>query len=318
MKHSTGKPVASAALEFMVGIIGGGVIGSVVAHGLLDSGFPASSVIISTRSPRRQRELASRGVSVFFDNKLAARRAHLLIIAVMPGQQLTTVAKSIEATEGTLIVSLVGGTSLAKIRSLFRTPYALVSAADTTLPRILQAQADNRGEVDGDEGLPIDRFGSSSILRPGRLPDEHVLTLAAAGFAPDARTVARTVEALSAVVTGIEKPAHEQDTCVKAVFGTLSEEALTEVSEEIDSLLDADAPSAPDNAPDAAPDAEDSLLVIRARAAFEARLKGALDEAAAHAEADEESDAESAYEEEAVGNPSSTNKLSFFDAARLL
>ena len=45
--------VAGGVSSITVGIIGGGVIGGVVAHALLDAGIPPPAVLMSTRSPLR-------------------------------------------------------------------------------------------------------------------------------------------------------------------------------------------------------------------------------------------------------------------------
>jgi hypothetical protein len=137
--------VAGGISSITVGIIGGGVIGGVVAHALLDAGIPPPAVLMSTRSPLRQKDL-------------------------------------------------VGATPIAKIRSLFHSPHALSAGADDTLPLLIEAQRALRQDaIDGDE--PIEQYGLSA----GRLPDEQVLELSAAGFASDAQAVARAVNALRIV-----------------------------------------------------------------------------------------------------------------------
>ena len=137
--------VAGGISSITVGIIGGGVIGGVVAHALLDAGIPPPAVLMSTRSPLRQKDL-------------------------------------------------VGAKPIAKIRSLFHSPHALSAGADDTLPLLIEAQRALRQDaIDGDE--PIEQYGFSA----GRLPDEQVLELSAAGFASDAQAVARAVNALRTV-----------------------------------------------------------------------------------------------------------------------
>ena len=176
-----------------VGIIGGGVIGGVVAHALLDAGIPPPAVLMSTRSPLRQKDLAARGVAVVFDNALVAARCQLLILCVLPAQ-LQDVAKTLRPQSHTVVLSLVGATPIAKIRSLFHSPHALSAGADDTLPLLIEAQRALRQDaIDGDE--PIEQYGLSA----GRLPDEQVLELSAAGFASDAQAVARAVNALRTV-----------------------------------------------------------------------------------------------------------------------
>jgi hypothetical protein len=185
--------VAGGISSITVGIIGGGVIGGVVAHALLDAGIPPPAVLMSTRSPLRQKDLAARGVAVVFDNALVAARCQLLILCVLPAQ-LQDVAKTLRPQSHTVVLSLVGATPIAKIRSLFHSPHALSAGADDTLPLLIEAQRALRQDaIDGDE--PIEQYGLSA----GRLPDEQVLELSAAGFASDAQAVARAVNALRTV-----------------------------------------------------------------------------------------------------------------------
>ena len=185
--------VAGGISSITVGIIGGGVIGGVVAHALLDAGIPPPAVLMSTRSPLRQKDLAARGVAVVFDNALVAARCQLLILCVLPAQ-LQDVAKTLRPQSHTVVLSLVGATPIAKIRSLFHSPHALSAGADDTLPLLIEAQRALRQDaIDGDE--PIEQYGLSA----GRLPDEQVLELSAAGFASDAQAVARAVNALRIV-----------------------------------------------------------------------------------------------------------------------
>ena len=181
--RSSKRPAeGGSASELVVAVIGGGVIGGVVAHALLDAGLPPSSVLLSTRTPLRQKELTARGASVFFDNALAASRAHLLILAVLQ-PHLQDVARSLRPRPNTTVLSLVGATPLAKIRSMFGAPRAIDGGAGATLPLLLAAQAQRRAEAEQeaaaaeeDEELDPRQLQSleNDLLTAGRLPNTQV------------------------------------------------------------------------------------------------------------------------------------------------
>mgnify|MGYP002046016569 CR=1 FL=1 len=78
----------SAPPEVLVGVIGCGALGTIVVQMLLDAGFAPSQLLVSTRSPQKQRALVDQGVRVAFDNERVAGRCHLLIVAVLPAQLL--------------------------------------------------------------------------------------------------------------------------------------------------------------------------------------------------------------------------------------
>ena len=288
-----GGSAASAASTVTVGIIGGGVIGGVVAHALLDAGIPPPAVIMSTRSPRRQKDLAARGVAVVFDNALVAARCQLLILAVLPAQ-LQDVAKTLRPSSHTLVLSLVGATPIAKIRSLFCAPHAIAAGADATLPLLLEAQAALRS-VAAEDGEPVEAEGLSA----GRLPDGHVLELAGCGFVPDEPSVARLVDGLRTVVGDLELPAAlASSVAVEALFGDQPAGVQRSITREVSEAIAAmqpqtmpkggggvaniakkDGSKAKGGAADSGSDSDDDLrerfMVPRAQAAFVHRIRGA-------------------------------------------
>jgi len=251
--------------ELIVGIIGGGVLGGVIGHALVDAGLPPSTVLMSTRTPKRQKELTSRGVCVVFDNETVARCARLLIIAVLPGQQLQEVAKTAKIGKNTLVLSLVGGTPLPKVRSLLGTPSVIAAGADTTLPLLIAAQAQRAIEV---EEAAEELEGLAAV--GGRLPDEHVLRLSAEGFACDVPAIARVLEALTIVLDGFEfPPAIAKDLCLASYYGRLPPDTLSSLAADLAAFEAASAAGAPP-----ADDERFTEVLVRARAAFEARCLG--------------------------------------------
>ena len=274
------KKTATTAFpsELTVGIIGGGVIGGVVAHALLDAGLPPSSVLMSTRSPQRQKELSRRGASVIFDNALVASRAQLLIIAVLPGPQLHEVARTARPAAHTLVLCLVGATPLPKVRSLFGAPKALTSAADTTLPLIRAAQARSRLDA-ADAALAL---GALPRGVSGRLADSDVVQLAAEGLAPHVNAVSLSIEGLTTILADLELPPDvESDIAITALVGQLPPIAMSELRSELGAnpaVATAAGATASGPALGAAADDDDdasaveSALVLRTLAAFRARL----------------------------------------------
>ena len=251
-----------AASTATVGIIGGGTMGGVVAHALVDAGIPPSAVLLSTRSPRRQDDLAARGVAVIFDNALVASKAHMLVLAVLPAQ-LHDVARSMRPSPHTLVLSLVGATPYTKIRQLFGAPHAIGSAADATLPLLVQGQEKAR------ESASATR--AKANLDAGRLPDEDVLEHAASGFAADPLRLARIVEALKESLGDLAlPPALASSIAVEALYGEQGGRVLEVIAAELTAALEAAG----------GPPEEESGAVMRARTAFVDRIRGHVNQLA--------------------------------------
>lgn len=255
-----GKASGDTSSTVTVGIIGGGTIGGVVAHALVDAGIPPSAVLLSTRSPSRQEDLSARGVAVVFDNALVASKAHMLVLAVLPAQ-LQDVARSLRPAPNMLLLSLVGATPLNKVRQLFEAPYAIGSAADATLPLLMQEQDAARAAAGGGvDKTPLDA---------GRLEDETVLELAACGFASDPMRLARLVEALIEALGDLAlPPALARSIAIEAVYGAQPGGVLALISAE---LTRASAQPASAGVPEVG---EESDAVLRARTAFVSRIRG--------------------------------------------
>jgi hypothetical protein len=205
------------------------VIGGGVAHALLDSGVPANALLISTRSPRRQRELAARGCAVFFDNALCADRSHVLLIAVLPSQ-LQDVARSFRPSARTLVLSLVGATPIAKIRTILAAPTAIASGAETLLPLLLDAQARQRRKA---EEI------SSGVPATGRLPDAQLLQITSRAVAPDVPSVASLVGGVLTALSDLELPSGlAKREALAALFGEQPSDVLATITAELDHVGD--------------------------------------------------------------------------------
>lgn len=79
--------------RFRIGIIGGGCMGGYLAYALLGAGFHPSQLVVASRTPARQKDLASRGVHVVTDVESVVRFVHILFLCVLP-IHLAEVAKA--------------------------------------------------------------------------------------------------------------------------------------------------------------------------------------------------------------------------------
>ena len=264
---------STSASAVTIGIVGGGVMGGVVAHALLDAGTPPSAVMMSTRSPQRQKDLAARGVAVVFDNALVASRAQLLIIAVLPAQ-LQELARTLRPGPRTLVLSLVGATPASRIRMLFNAPTAITSAAEATLPLIEATQAVQQ-QRSTSKGTTADQAGP---LAAGRLVDDALVEVAARGLAPDRPIVKRLMSALRNLLSEFELPLTIANKRIDlALFGEISSDVARAIREDLEGVDEAPPPA---RAAGAAPmdpledQAWDSEAAHRLRRAFMLRIRG--------------------------------------------
>ena len=99
-------------------IIGGGNLGSAIAHGLTATARrPRSEMVITRRTESSLEGLRSAGFSTSTDNRSAIREAGLVIIAVRPAQLtavLDEVAGVLDPTSQ-VVVSTVTNVSIAEI-----------------------------------------------------------------------------------------------------------------------------------------------------------------------------------------------------------
>lgn len=93
-----------------VAVIGAGVMGETVFSGLLRAGWAPEDIIVTTRRPERQLQLAERYGVRTGDNVTAAAGAQIVLIAVKP-QDLTAVLDEIApaVTADTVVASLAAG-----------------------------------------------------------------------------------------------------------------------------------------------------------------------------------------------------------------
>jgi len=242
------SPGSSLAPSLAIGIIGCGLVGNAIATTLLDIGLAPSQLIVSTRSPERQRELAARGALVTFDNERTAARCHVLILCVLPAH-LPEVSRAVRKglTPKTLVLSVVAAVPTKKLRSLLESDHALAVSADAARVRssLRSAEPDAAAEPDAP---PTARA----------LPTSTLLDHAASSLFADGAACTQLVHALGAMVHGVEGWSAEEGTALC-----------------LDSLVDdpADAESiGPALGLSAAPPADDAAAVAE-RAAAMVRLQ---------------------------------------------
>lgn len=101
-----------------IAIIGGGNLGSAIAHGLLKSGQAAAQEIYITRNRiERLKELKDLGVNVLRDNSEAVQNAEIVILAVKPYKVLEVVSKfkDVLVANKHILVSVATGISTQEI-----------------------------------------------------------------------------------------------------------------------------------------------------------------------------------------------------------
>ncbi len=168
-----------------VAILGTGKMGEALLSGLLRSGFPASSLVVSTRSPQRAEVLAQRhGVEVA-GSAAAVASADTVVIAVKP-QDMSALLDEVagQVTADQLVVSVAAGITTS----------------------FLEARL-------GDQ-VPVVRVMSNTPV----LVDEAMSALSAGSHADESH-LARTEALLRSVGQTIRVPESQQD-AVTALSGS--------------------------------------------------------------------------------------------------
>jgi pyrroline-5-carboxylate reductase len=95
----------------IVAVVGAGKIGEAVARGIVRSDL-ASQVIVTKRNPSTLKSLKSPKVHITSDNREAARRASVIILAVKAGDAKGVLEEIAEFTEGKVVISMMAAVSL--------------------------------------------------------------------------------------------------------------------------------------------------------------------------------------------------------------
>ena len=111
-----------------IGFFGAGKMAEGILQAVLSECVSAKDVIMAERNPARAQEMASRyGVKVVDDPKAVAKGAGIFFLAVRP-QDIESVAAEVKPllNERKLLVSIVAGKTLAKLRKAFGPKVRLV------------------------------------------------------------------------------------------------------------------------------------------------------------------------------------------------
>lgn len=113
---------ACAGKRYGVGFIGCGLVGRAVLDALLQVGCDPSLFTVSTRRPEMLERFRRLGVNCGSDNSKVARRSRVMFLCCLPSQ-LARVAQSLRGhlRKTTLLVSIVAGVRVVKLRQLFGT-----------------------------------------------------------------------------------------------------------------------------------------------------------------------------------------------------
>ena len=100
----------------IVAVLGGGKIGEAVALNVAKSRNVAK-VIVTKRNVSTIKKLESSKIEVTPDNKLATKRADVIILAVKAGDARPLLAEIEKLTEGKLVISLMAAISIKRLES---------------------------------------------------------------------------------------------------------------------------------------------------------------------------------------------------------
>ncbi len=117
-----------------IAIIGGGNLGTAIAHGLIKSGFvPATNITVTKRNTTTLVGLESVGVKVSTDNLQATNENDIILLAVKPFQVKEVLALIAPAlTPAHILISVVTGISLEEMKSVIQKDIPLFRAMPNT------------------------------------------------------------------------------------------------------------------------------------------------------------------------------------------
>ena len=179
-----------------VALLGGGNLGTALAHGWARAGrLDPDHVHVTRRHARKLADLAEAGFAVGSDNRAAVSAADCVVVAVRPAQVGDVLREVADLLEGRPVVSVATGVSLASMREALGTWAAAVPIAramPNTAVETLSAMTCLAGDEGSDSALAAadDLFGS---LGRTLVIDEDMMTpataLCACGIAFFLRTV---------------------------------------------------------------------------------------------------------------------------------
>jgi pyrroline-5-carboxylate reductase len=136
MSTSTKKAPALIAGNETLGVIGAGVMGRTILRGLFDSGVLSREQAWASSRSKETCESAAAELGIAVDTEIASRvpTAGLILICVKP-RQIAGVLSSLKAAglkPGTLLISVLAGTTVAQLESLLGTENPWVRAMPNT------------------------------------------------------------------------------------------------------------------------------------------------------------------------------------------
>ena len=120
---------ATKSTKSMLGVIGGGNMGSALVRGLLTSGFPSEQIVIVEKDSARVSALKRE----FADIKISPNlpKCDSVVLAVKP-TDIATVCSDLNQTEVRQILSIVAGVKIASIEKSISRKVAVIRAMPNT------------------------------------------------------------------------------------------------------------------------------------------------------------------------------------------
>lgn len=124
-----------------IAIIGGGNLGSAIAEGLLKSKFAkAADITVTKRNTTTLQHLAAKDITIGSDNKLAVKKAQVVILAVKPFQ-IKEVLEGLRSalTTNHILISVITGVLLEDMQEMVKKQLPLFRAMPNTAIAIQQS-----------------------------------------------------------------------------------------------------------------------------------------------------------------------------------
>ena len=131
-KHPSSRARTSPTAT-RVAFIGAGNMASSLVLGLIQEGWPASSILAADPVPEQRERLAKHGIQVFDDNIRLAAEADNLLLAVKP-QVMKSVLQGLSShlTSNHLLISIAAGITLSSIQAWVGHPTSIVRCMPNT------------------------------------------------------------------------------------------------------------------------------------------------------------------------------------------
>ncbi len=167
-------------MEYKIAILGGGNIGSAMAEGLLGKeALTPAQLTVTRRRVHLLDALAARGVAVTSDNKEAAGRSDIIILAVRPRQLKPLLEEIVPVLEASrhILVSVVTGISIHEIETVTGSEVPVVRAMPNTAVAVGESMTGLAGNHHGLERLAgvkelFDSIGRTYVI------DENLMSAA--------------------------------------------------------------------------------------------------------------------------------------------